>query len=167
MAKRRIVADTAVIAAGYGIPAAGAPARVTHRAKAVVKAIRDREVHAFAPEILVAEMFKVIYDAAFDRKGRSRITDEQADGLVYDFQRLPIVYRGAYQPARRPLHGALGAAAWNMMRKDYLSPSDSWFVACARYYDAELWVSHPHGDGLLDNARRVHEKTYALSEQTF
>ena len=59
------------------------------------------------------------------------------------------------------------ADVWEITKRRDISPTDSWFVACAKHADAELWVSHPHSDGLLANARAVHRMTFALTECDF
>jgi hypothetical protein len=57
--------------------------------------------------------------------------------------------------------------AWNYMTEHRLAPSDSWYLACAVVYDAELWLSHAHADGFAEGARRIHGKVHLLTERRF
>ena len=48
-----------------------------------------------------------------------------------------------------------------------MSPSDSWYVACALESDAELWLSHSHADGLADKAAAAGCRVYTLAADRF
>jgi hypothetical protein len=48
-----------------------------------------------------------------------------------------------------------------------IAPPDSWYLACARQYDAELWISHEHHDRFAEHARACHPKVYLLTEDDF
>jgi len=164
LGRRRIVPDTSIVAAGYGLEARGAARHLMPRSQGVLLAIRSREVRAFAPELLATEMLKLLHDEGFGREHAPRITRDQADALANDFLRLPIVYTSS--PPNSP-RDTLGAIAWSLMRYAGIAPPDSWFVACAIYHDAELWISHVHADHLLENARAAGCSVHALNEKAF
>src|SRR5438067_36565 len=57
--------------------------------------------------------------------------------------------------------------AWEYSISLQISVADSWFLACAVYYDAELWLSHDHEDQFVQNARKIHRNVFTLLEHTF
>jgi hypothetical protein len=51
---------------------------------------------------------------------------------------------------------------------DRVSPPDSWFLAAAIHTDAELWYSHRHQDGIVEQAEKLHrDRVFVLTERKF
>jgi predicted nucleic acid-binding protein len=131
---------------------------LTHRALPVVEAVRGERVVAFAPEILRCEFLKIADEKRRPRTGERPIDGEVVERHVRDFLKLRITYvRGE----------SLVQDAWELLKDQRLSATDCWYVACARRFDAELWISHEHADRLVDKARRAHDKVFLLTQRRF
>ena len=107
---------------------------------------------------MLFEFTKTVIGSAWPRGDRSTIEPEDAKVQVERFLDLPI----QYVPGKE-----LSEHAWAYMTDYRLAPADSWYLACAVVYDAELWLSHAHADGFAEVARRIHEKVYTLTKDRF
>lgn len=159
--RRRIVPDASVMLASFfreSTTLGGQRFDLTRRAQPLALAIRRRSVLAFAPDILQVEFMKAAHRKAAPRDGRPEIDMAEAESQVLDFLRLPITY----QPGEK-----IAAVAWDLLRNSHISPTDCWYVACARFWHAELWLLREQADALYANAREVHGQTYPLTERSF
>jgi hypothetical protein len=163
--RRRIVPDTSVVLPGFfkeelhGLD-------LTRRALPLVHSIRSRAVIAFAPLQLLHEFMKRSYDKAFGRSSGELLDPQIVDNQVREFLKLDIDYwRAHYDDPAGPMAQAL--EAWQYAHSLRISVADSWFLACAVRYDAELWVSHEHEDGFVDKARKIHPKVHTLAAEAF
>lgn len=149
---RRIVPDASVLIKAYFRE------EFTDRAKSVRAAIDTKSCVAFAPEMLQAEFFTNAFEKASGRGRPERVPHDELLLKVVDFFALPIIYVPGVE---------LRDIALECVESHGVPPPDSWYVACARYYDAELWISHDHADGLATSARQFHDKVFLLSERAF
>ena len=159
--RRRIVPDASVMLPAFfseQIEHKGAGFDLTRSAKPIADAIRLRDVKAFAPDVLLPEFMGSAYRKCSPRRGRSEIALELADRQVSDFLLLPIVYVSSRD---------LAEDAWELARECGVPPPDSWYLACAMYYDAELWVSHSHEDRFPEQALKAWPRVYLLTERRF
>src|SRR5262249_24994396 len=132
---------------------------LSKRAEPLIDAVTRRTVVAFAPDALTYEIMKRLAGKISARAGWKRKEIDDVESQKESFLMLPITF----VPAKE-----LAARAWELMCKENLSPPDSWYVACAEQHHAELWVSHDHADGLVENARRILPgRVFMLTERKF
>ncbi len=159
--RRRIVPDASVLLPAYFPKRLKLGAReidLTRRSWPIMNAIQQRHVLAFAPPALLIEFCNVAMQKGAAWRGSPAVSWEQVDLHCYRFISLPITY----QPAED-----IAAMAWSLARQYGISSPDSWYVACALHYDAELWISHAHADGLVDHARRADANIHVLVDESF
>ena len=158
---RRIVPDTSVMLPAffreemtYGDTAFD----LTRRAEPLADAIRTGGVKAVAPDLLQYEFLKRAF-AKMSPRGKSPTLDADiVENQVLGFMRLDLVY----QPMLK-----LAPIAWDLMRNGRIPPPDSWFLACAIHWEAELWISHEHQDGFARKAREIHRDVHILTDKPF
>lgn len=164
MAQRLIVPDTSVMLPAYfpeTLNLNGQSFKITPRARRLAAAIELGEVTAFAPHQLLYEFTKRAKERASPRDGVPTDEREVVIEQVSAFFRTvaaDIVWVPSNHIAQR---------AWTLMMDHNLAPPDSWYLACAELYRAELWISHSHSDGFVDHARNVYDQVYTLTERTF
>jgi len=61
----------------------------------------------------------------------------------------------------------LAAAAMTCCRDSDISAQDSWYLAAAEAYSAELWISHWHRDGFTVSASKAYGNVYTLDQNDF
>jgi predicted nucleic acid-binding protein len=161
--KRRIVPDASVLLPAYfreTLNVGGRTVELTPQARRLRAVIQTREVTAFAPDMLLYEFTHGARDKGVTRSGASGLSPEEIKQQFEDFlSLLPIIVWVAAD--------ALADDAWHLMTEEHLSPPDSWYLACARLHDAELWISHEHQDRFAEHARRFHPRVFLLSEDSF
>ena len=128
------------------------------RAKRILNAILLGEAFAFAPEILRFEFVGRANKFITGYGGSTRLALEDVEAQVYDFFSLPIRWIAGSE---------LDYDTWNLVRQHNLAPPDAYHLACARAYNAELWISHEHKDGFAQHARAVHSKVFTLTRDDF
>jgi predicted nucleic acid-binding protein len=128
---------------------------LSKRASRLDAAIATNEVTAPAPELLRFEFVKRARDKVGARSGSGGLDPQEATAQVHRFLSLPIIW----VPGIR-----LDTQAWSLSLDIGTAPPDSWYLACAIQYGAELWISHRHKDGFVDLARSVHDKVYTLTD---
>jgi hypothetical protein len=101
---------------------------------------------------------KVAWLKAVDRTGGASIGVDDVQLQVLRFFELPITPFAAAD---------LAATALDLVRSAQIAPPDSWYVACALLARAELWLSHPHGDGLAQKARDAGADVHILVDERF
>lgn len=133
---RRIVPDNSVI-----IPAFFKESARTQYSQKLVAAVQSGRVKAFAPEILLHEFIKVAF--AKDQT----LADPEITDRIEDFFTLnrDITY----------VPGAFLVSLVLQLRSHHIYLPDSWYVACAIHYKAELWISHNQKDDLLGHAKEA------------
>jgi predicted nucleic acid-binding protein len=159
--RRRIVPDASVMVPAFfreQIDRSGVPFNLTQAAKPIADAIRRHEVKAFAPEVLLPEFMMGVYRKCGPRNDRGVIEPELVEQQFSDFLALPIVFVPSKQ---------LAEEAWRLARDQGVPPPDSWYAACAVSHDAELWISHPHGDRLAERAQQAGVQVYLLTDVRF
>jgi hypothetical protein len=158
---RRIVPDNSVMLPAFfeeRIQYGGQPFDLSRRAHSLLGAIQSKSVVTFAPEVLLHEFTNKVVEYAWPRAGAPRIDPADAKLQAPAFFRLPITY----VPGRR-----LERHAWTYMTEHRVAPPDSWYLACAVEFDAELWLSHSHADHFAETARSLYAKVYTLTERRF
>jgi len=159
--RRRIVPDASVMVPAFfpeALEIDGRSTPLTPRARRFEAAIRSREVVAFAPGLLLHEFTKRAFQKTSGRSGTPVVSLDKVCVLVMDFLSLPITYVPMTE---------IADSAWELMATRSIPPPDSWYLACAMQYDAELWISHEHRDGVVQHARSAHEKVFLLTERGF
>ena len=155
--RRRICPDNSVMIPAFfpeEINYRGNPFDTTRRAKPLADAIRAASVDAYAPDQLVYEFTKIAY-----RKTTKGISVEQATEQLQWFRHLRIT---------RVPAGEIEDKAWELITEHGISPPDSWYLACAILYDAELWIqSREQRDHFGDNAWAIHDRVFFLTEHRF
>lgn len=159
---RRIVPDNSVMLPAFfaeTIRYGGNDFDLNRRAAPLLGAIISKSVVTFAPEMLIHEFTKKVGEWAWPGRGKPSRTDpDKANEQVMEFLQLPIKYVPASQ---------LADLAWEYMTLSKLGPQDAWYLACAVYHDAELWISTDHKDNIVDKSRQVHNKVFTLTEHRF
>jgi hypothetical protein len=159
---RRIVPDASVVlAARFPQTMVGRElTNVSRRAVPLLNQIGVGAAIAFAPDQLLVEVMTIAYRICTERSGAKYVglTREHAENAVTETIKLPI----NYVPAT-----TLAPIALDLVQSKRIPPPDSWYVACAIYHDAELWISHNHSDGLIERARAAFPQVHALSERSF
>lgn len=162
--RRRIVPDNSVMMPAFfheRIEFRGNPFDLSHRAKPPVDAIRMHRVDAHAPDLLMYEFMRRAHEKTSVRKGGAGLDAAAVERQILDFLRLSQEIR--YQPATE-----LVEDAWNLMLNRQIPPPDSWYLACARYWDAELWISSgEQRDHFAQHARKVYRNVHLLTEERF
>ena len=161
--KRRIVPDCSVLIPAYfreTITATGRELDLTGPAKRLRNAIDLRELVAYAPELLGCEFLAATRAKTSTRHGGEALSMEKAREQIDRFAELWD--RFVWVPWHQ-----LVEVAWNLTASRAISPPDAWYLACTRQHNAELWISHEHGDGFASHARRVHDRVYTLTEDSF
>lgn len=159
--RRHIVPDASVILPAFfpeTMEFQGSDFDLTRRAQPLVDAIRMRHVEASAPDMLIYEFTSKALEKAATRGKTPQIDRAIVEQRIEEFLGLPIVY----QPARDIAQSVLG-----VIRNRNIAPPDGWYLACAMYYDAELWISHDHADGFARHAREIHRNVHLLTEKRF
>lgn len=159
--RRYIVPDVSVILPAFfpeTMEFQGSDFNLTHRAQPLVDAVRMRNVKASAPDMLIYEFTGKALEKAAKRGKTSQIDRATVEQRIDEFLGIPIVY----QPARDIAHNVL-----DLIRNQNIAPPDGWYLACAMYYDAELWISHDHADGFARHAREIHRNVHLLTEERF
>jgi len=160
---RRIVPDASVLLPAYfreSLLLAGHPLELTPAATRLVAAVETRAVTAFAPDLLIYEFARAARSKVASREGGPTLDPEEIGYQVDRFLwLLPTIVWVAAE--------ALASDAWQLMTQANIAPPDSWYLACARQYDAELWISHEHHDRFAEHARACHPKVYLLTEDDF
>ena len=128
------------------------------RARRMETAIRHGVVRATAPDVLLAEFLKIAWLKATDRRGSPTIEIDDAQSQILRFFELPITPAPAAE---------LAATALDLVRAHSIAPADSWYVACAIYAQAELWLSHAHEDGLAERAQAAGAEVHLLTAEQF
>lgn len=155
---RRIVPDTSALVPAF-FP--DADSRINRRSSALLAAIQSGAAVAFAPDLLQAEFLKRALRRLDELARASDHRDdatEDVEAQWINFLRTRIIYTPAPQ---------LAATAWDAACRHALPPPDSWFAACARHHDAELWLSHPPADRAGEHGRRYGVDVRYLSAETF
>lgn len=154
---RRIVPDNSVILPAFfneRIEIDGTTIYLTEKAQRLRTAILLREVEAFAPESLIEEFVKTA--GAKEEQG---VPYEDISLAIKQFLELPIHFQSGKDLAEKAL---------DLVREQGIEPADSWYVACAIYYEAEFWLSHRHSDGLAVRAASIHRgNVFTLQECSF
>src|SRR5687767_3336390 len=135
----RIVPDCSVLIPAFFPEKLPTGFDLTPPARSIEAAIVNREVLAFAPDVLLREFI----GCAFDKVRRGNVPREEALSQVYRFIQLRITYV--------PLND-LTDRAIELIDKHKVSPADAWYVACANYYDADYWLSHRQKDRIAERA---------------
>lgn len=160
--RRRIVPDNSVMLPAFfdeTIKYRDNDFDLKRRTAPLLGAILLKSVVTFAPEMLIHEFTKKVGEWAWPGRGKPSRTDpDNANLQVRTFLSLPIIY----VPAQK-----LAKLAWNYMTVLKLGPHDAWYLACAVYNDAELWISTDHKDNIVEKSRQVHKKVFTLTEQRF
>lgn len=159
--RRRIVPDASVMVPAFfpeELHIRGRTFRLTQPALRLAAAITSREVAAFAPGLLLHEFLRRAYRKSSPRSGAASVPLEDVQTQVATFLRLPVTYVPMTQ---------LADLAWDLVVNSGVPPPDAWYVACAMQYQAELWISHEHRDGLVAAARSVHSEVFLLTERAF
>ena len=160
--KRLIVPDTPALVPAYfaeRFVVDGKPFPLRQRSERLLNAILVGEVITFAPQILRFEFLSTASQYKTGYRGKVSIGEHEFREIMEDFLfDLPITY----VPGRE-----LDFVALDLINNQFLSPPDAYHLACAMSRNAELWVSHEHSDGFVENARRVHNKVYTLVSDNF
>jgi predicted nucleic acid-binding protein len=136
----------------------GAEFAISKRAEKNYDAVALSDVEAFAPSLVTFEFMTAAHRKACPREGVAAVRPSLALALFRRFRELKLTVVSPDQLADR---------AWTLATVHGLSPTDSWFLACAEHTDAELWVSHRHIDGFVDIAESIWPKVYVLTEHRF
>ena len=153
--RRRVVIDNSILAEPF-FPTMGRA--LAHQCTAVVAAIQSGDVIAFAPDLVYVEFMTVAGRWMSRRAGNPGQSADDATRSVKEFLQLPIT---------RYTSDELADRAWDFVVGHHLSPTDAWYLACAEYKGAELWLSHRHADGFAEHARACYRNVYVLAEQGF
>jgi predicted nucleic acid-binding protein len=159
--ERRIVPDNSVLVPAFfleNIEYLGSPFDLTGRAQPIAAAIRTHSVTTFAPELLRIEFMKAAFSKTFPRDGGNSIPIEKVSRQIDYFRDLPISYVSVEN---------FEQDAWDLSVNHRIPPPDSWYLACAMYYDAELWISQDHRDHFAENARAVYANVHVLTREKF
>lgn len=159
---RRLVPDTSVMVPAFfpeRLVVSGNDFDLSARARPVANAIRTRDVEAFAPDMLLAEFLSTAAAKAFARSGGDAVDAQDVTDQVLGFFSLRIITVPAEQ---------ISAIALDLIMSDRVSPPDSWFLATAIHTGAELWYSHRHRDGIVEQAEKLHrDQVFVLTERKF
>ena len=98
------------------------------------------------------------YRKARPQGSARELSDDELTERYYSFLSLRITPIPASE---------LAAAAFDLSVRGGIATADSWYVACAMFAGADLWVSHEHADGLIDAARRYHKRVFTLVTDRF
>lgn len=127
------------------------------RAQIVLAAVYSRRIVTSAPDLLAIEVMSV---------GRRLISGRGGSGMqpgdVLTQLDLFFDLRIAFVPTVQ-----LREEAWRLVLEHRLSLADAMHLACARYYDAELWISHDHADGFVGQARAARCDVHVLANERF
>ena len=156
--RRRIVPDASVILPAFfpeEVTMGGQTVDLSRLVEPLISDIACHEVIALAPHLLLHEFLKRAQEKCRGRSEGGLLPLADLRGPVAYFLALPI--------RRVDMHD-LAEEAWRLMADGPFSASDSWYLACAKCHDAELWLSHEHRDGLVKYARREHPLVFTLAE---
>ncbi len=159
--QRRIVVDTSAIVPAFFPDGVG---RIDRGAAALLNAVRHRHVVAFAPEMLRFEFMSRVIRRI--QELRDEGVERDTAVLEMEAQWLSFTNLGKRSLVYTPSE-ALSAIAWDAACRYNTPPPDSWFLACARLHDAELWMSHPAEDGAGEAAKRYGVVVRYLSHEMF
>ena len=159
--RRLIVPDCSVLIPAFfdeRLLIGGNEFNLSARARPLEAAIRSRRVRAIAPDVLLSEFLKVALSKVAERSVPTPSELETVRGHILRFLQLPIgTCRGS----------EVAATAMDLVFSAAISPPDSWYVASAMYFRAELWLSHRHEDGLAAKAEDAGADVHLLSEERF
>lgn len=162
MTMRKIVPDSSVMVPAFfpeRLTVGGNAFDLSARARPIATAIRTRDIEAFAPDMLLAEFLNTAAAKAFDRTGSSAMDAQDVRDQILRFIALPIFSVPA---------GRISTVALDLIMSERVSPPDSWFLAAAIYTGAELWYSHRHQDGIVEQAEKLHrDQVFVLTERKF
>jgi predicted nucleic acid-binding protein len=134
------------------------PLDLTRKARPLADAIRTRDVAAFAPGQLVYEFTK----AAHRKTTEEGIPVEAATRQVTDF-----LYLWARGITTVPM-SEIVELAWKLSTQNSIASPDSWYLATAMTYEAELWISRrDQRDRFGDHALEVYSQVFFLTERKF
>ena len=157
--RRRVVPDCSVIVPAYfqeELEVNDNLMDLTQQAIPLVGSIRAGDVIAFAPDLLVHEFLKTAHRKFCGRAESRNLPLEKVQEQMEDFLELPLKYV-------RMNDKYFAGKAWALMAQGGFSAADSWYLAIAIEYHAELWISHEHQDKFAEKARRVHSPVFTLS----
>jgi predicted nucleic acid-binding protein len=101
-------------------------------------------------------------------RGRSKtpaISIDNATAQVERFLALKIDYTVSDSTSEAAVD--LSIMAWEYVTRLKLSAPDATYLACARYYDAELWISENHEDNFARIASKEYAKAHLLRNEPF
>lgn len=159
--RRLIVPDCSVLIPAFfdeRLLIGGNEFNLSARACPLEAAIRSRTVRAIAPDVLLSEFLKVAWSKVAERTIPTASEVESSRSHILRFLHLPIGTCRA---------GDVAATALDLVFSAAISPPDSWYVASAIYFGAELWLSHRHEDGLAAKAEDAGADVHLLSEERF
>jgi hypothetical protein len=148
MSLSRIVVDNSAILPAY-FPESGDrlfdAGLVTNRARALVQAIRVRQVNAYVPPSFFREFLNVASQPLYQPGGRTTDQVEHIRAQWEDLLSLPLIV----VPLDPLIH-----QCGNFVFNDFCPAADTWYVAAAVHTRATFWISHEHSDGLAGIASK-------------